>query len=649
MAQAVADALADGSSLLVEAGTGTGKSLAYLVPALQSAQRVVISTKTRSLQDQLLQKDLPALRELTQEPFVAAPLKGTKNYLCRRKFASFLRVAESDDPTWQALQSWAMRTEVGDRSELDSIAENAEIWSQVTTSSESRLGPRCPHYESCFVTKARRLAEKADLVIVNHHLFFSDLALRKEHPGARVLPEYDAVVFDEAHGLEEVITEHFGIEISSTRVEHLLKDWKNHLRTRKGGIINPWMPGRAEQLVAKTGDAAQRFFARVRLRVSFLSEATVGERFTLPEDLIDEPLKECWLALDEALELLDAHGQLASQCLRDSEQDEESETTEQAEEMRILAGRCGRLRDDLAAIADRSPGRGDFVFWGRIGKSSVALAASPVSVESVLTENLLPNVGSLVFTSATLSTGGHFAHIRERLGIGKHVADEVLVTSPFNYKEQCLLYLPRDIPDPRDLESRELRFARIAELLRLTDGHAFVLFTSHKAMQECHKGLRDSAALPFPLLMQGQAPRHSLLKTFRSTANAVLLATGSFWEGVDVPGSALSHVLIDKLPFEVPSDPLNEARMARLEARGNSAFEDYQLPRAAMAFRQGFGRLIRRKGDRGIVSVLDPRIITKRYGRFFLDSLPQTARTSSIEQVRRWWKADQAPVREVKL
>ncbi len=630
MAQAVADALADGTSLIVEAGTGTGKSLAYLVPALQSDQRVVISTGTRSLQDQLLHKDLPALQRVLDVPFVAVPLKGTSNYLCRRKFGALLNSSPPDSSEFDSIATWAMHTEVGDRAELGDIAENAEIWSQVTTSPESRLGSRCPHYESCFVTKARRRAEQADLVVVNHHLFFADLALRKEHPGARVLPEYDAVVFDEAHGLEEVMTAHFGVELSSPRLEHLLRDWRNHLRGAPQDSQNPWMPKRGEVLVMNTANAAARFFAQVRLRLAGEAMRSEGERFTLPEDLVDDLVKELWLEFDDTLEELYAHGKLGGECLRDDGHEEKGE------ELRILSSRCARLRNDLAAIADRSPGRGDFVFWGRLRGQGVALAASPVGVEDVLPEELLPNVSSLVLTSATLSAGGHFRHIRERLGLGVDCAEDLRVESPFDYKEQCLLYLPRDIPDPRDEDARADRFIRIANLLALTQGHAFVLFTSYRAMHQCHDALRSTTELPF--LMQGQAPRQALLEKFRDTPNAVLFATGSFWEGVDVPGKALCHVLIDKLPFEVPTDPLNEARMAKLEAAGTSAFEHYQLPRAAIAFRQGFGRLIRRKGDRGIVSVLDPRIVTKRYGRFFIDSLPTTARTSSIEQVRRWWE-----------
>jgi len=630
MAKAVALALADGSSLIVEAGTGTGKSLAYLVPALQSSQRVIISTGTRSLQDQLLHKDLPVLQSIVGVPFDAVPLKGTSNYLCRRKFAAYLGSAPTPSAEWDALRTWALHTEVGDRAELTTIAEDADLWTQVTTGPESRLGSRCPHYDACFVTKARRRAENADLVVVNHHLFFSDLALRKEHPGARVLPEYDAVVFDEAHGLEEVMTQHFGVELSSPRTERLLRDWRHHLLGTTSKNQNPWMPRRGDQLVMDTANAAQRFFAQVRLRLASDAMKSEGERFTLPDDLMDEALKALWLEFDEALEELYAHGKLGSECLRDDEEEEK------AEELRILANRCSRLRDDLAAIADRSPGPGDFVFWGRLQGQGVALAASPVGVEHVISEELLPNVGSLIFTSATLSAGGHFGHIRERLGLGLESAEDLLVDSPFNYQEQCLLYLPRDMPDPRDPESLAERYARIAKLLALTDGHAFVLFTSYRAMQACHRALKRNAEFPF--LMQGEAPRQALLETFKATPRSVLFATGSFWEGVDVPGGALSHVLIDKLPFEVPTDPLNEARMARLESTGASSFEHYQLPRAAIAFRQGFGRLIRRKGDRGIVSVLDPRIVTKRYGRFFLDSLPATARTSSMEQVRRWWQ-----------
>ncbi len=638
MAQAVANAFEDGSSLLVEAGTGTGKSLAYLLPAIRSDLRVVVSTGTRSLQDQLINKDLPVLQEIVKEPFVATALKGTSNYLCLRKYheAAGRRLAlgeSAEVEEWEAIEEWARATETGDRAELDSIAEDAMIWSQVTTNPESRLGPRCPHYDACFVTKARRRAESADLVVVNHHLFFADLALRNAQPGARVLPDYEAVVFDEAHGLEEVMTEHFGVDISSSRIERLLRDWRNHLAKTPQGKRDMWMPNRGEQLVSEVAKVSQSFFSGVRHRIAPLAQKSDGERFTLPEDLINESLQISWLALDTALEDLYAHGKHGSDCLRDPSG--EAEFEELAEELRILAERCQRFRDDLAAIADRDLGKGDYVFWGQCRGLSVELHASPVGVEEVLPRELLDKVRALVLTSATLSAGGHFAHIRGRLGLGPDTTCELRVDSPFDYRKQCLLYLPRDIPDPRAASESAARHARIAELLHITDGHALVLFTSLRAMQECYKALASKN--DFPLWMQGQAPRAALLESFRNTPRSVLLATSSFWEGIDVPGKALSHVLIDKLPFDVPSDPLNEARMARLEVSGSSAFENYQLPRAAIAFRQGFGRLIRRRCDRGIVTVLDPRIVTKRYGRFFLDSLPEVGRTSALEQARRWW------------
>lgn len=641
MAEAVANAFEDGSSLLVEAGTGTGKSLAYLLPAIHSDLRVVVSTGTRSLQDQLLKKDLPVLQDLVDAPFVAVPLKGTSNYLCLRKFAARAAqpgapAAEADED-WEAVQEWARLTTSGDRAELESISEDAPIWAQVTTGPESRMGPRCPHYDACFVTKARRNAENADLVVVNHHLFFADLALRNSQPGARVLPDYEAVVFDEAHGLEEVMTEHFGVDISTGRIDHLLRDWRNHLAKNPKGKQDLWMPNRADRLVNEVANVAQRFFADVRHRIAPLAMQNDGERFTLPEDLVDETLQISWLALDTALEDLYAHGKHGSDCLRDPSGDAEFE--ERAEELRILAERCQRVRDDLAAIADRDVGKGDYVFWGQSRGLAVSLHASPVGVDEVIPRELIEKVRSLVLTSATLSAGGHFAHIRGRLGLGPDTTEELRVDSPFDYQKQCLLYLPRDIPDPRSSSDAAARHARIGELLHITDGHALVLFTSYRAMQECHRALQAKAE--FPLLIQGQAPRAALLETFRTTPRAVLLATSSFWEGIDVPGRALSHVLIDKLPFDVPSDPLNEARMARLELAGNSAFENYQLPRAAIAFRQGFGRLIRRKCDRGIVTVLDPRIVTKRYGRFFLDSLPDVGRTSALEQARRWWNEGQ--------
>lgn len=629
MASAVAQALADGSSLIVEAGTGTGKSLAYLMPAAASGLRVVVSTGTRSLQDQLVRKDLPILQALSSSAFVATALKGTSNYLCKRKFAARAMLGDANED-WLAVEEWAYRTESGDRAELETIAEDADIWAQVTTNPESRLGPRCPHYDTCFVTKARRLAERADIVVVNHHLFFADLALRNEGPGARVLPDYDAVIFDEAHGLEEVMTEHFGVNISTARIENLLRDVRNHLAVTPNPRHDRWMPNRGERLCDAVANAAHSFFASVRRRLAGAAQVSEGDRFTLPADLIDDALQILWLALDTALEELYAHAKLGSEALRNDEEDEKSE------ELRILANRCAGIRNDLAAIADRDMGKGDYVFWGQLRGLSVAMHASPIGVEEVLERELLSRVRTLVLTSATLSAGGGFRHIRERLGLGPDRADELQVVSPFDYHKQCMLYLPRDVPDPRDPMGLALRHQRIAELLQLTDGHAFVLFTSYRAMRECHAAI--AKLVDFPLWVQGQAPRAALIEGFRHTPRSVLLATNSFWEGVDVPGKALCHVLIDKLPFDVPTDPLNEARMARIEGEGISSFDAYLLPRAAIAFRQGFGRLIRHKEDRGIVSVLDPRIVTKRYGRFFLDSLPELRRSSSLEQVRRWWQ-----------
>ncbi len=630
MASAVADALADGASLLVEAGTGTGKSFAYLMPALTSKLRVIISTATRSLQDQLLHKDLPLLQKVFPAPFVAVPLKGTSNYVCKRKLHARIMVG-GDDPQWQAVEQWAHETEVGDRAELTSIPENAEIWAHVTTGPESRLGSRCPFYEHCFVTKARRKAEDADLVVVNHHLFFSDLALRKEHPGAHVLPDYEAVVFDEAHGLEEVMTEHFGVDISTQRIEHLLRDWKTHLAGDPRRNENIWMPKRGQRLAEEVALRAQEFFAVIRRRLIPIAQQNDGERFTLPDDLVDDAVEPRWHALDNALEELYANGKLGAEALRDAEHEEKSE------ELKILAGRCARFRNDLASIADRNVGKGDYVFWGRLRGQAISLHASPVAVEGVLHEELISRGQSLILTSATLSAGGRFSHVRGRLGLGAETTDELRVHSPFDYEKQCLLYLPRDIPEPSNEQDIGKRHERIASLLTITDGHALVLFTSYRSMHLCHKAL--AGTIDFPLLLQGQAPRNALLDTFRNTPRCVLLATSSFWEGIDLQGSALSHVLIDKLPFDVPSDPLNEARMKRLEAEGVSSFENYQLPRAAITLKQGFGRLIRHKSDRGIVSILDPRIVTRRYGRFFIDSLPKVARTSNLEQTRRWWLA----------
>jgi len=624
MSAAVAQALEDQRPLIVEAGTGTGKTLAYLVPALQSGKRVVVSTGTRALQDQIARHDLPLLRTILARPFSAVVLKGVANYMCRRRLAEAASRGASKE--LDALLDWAEHTETGDRSEVEWLAEAAPVWSEVTTTPDARIGPRCPYFERCFVTQARRLADKAELILVNHHLYFADRALRAAYPGARVLPEHDAVIFDEAHQLEDVATEHFGARISTHKLGVLVRD--AHLALARMPL---WTGRAADDVIHAVERAGISLFSHVR---GALVGPGADDRVPLPEGLFDHPERQtAWFKLDTALE------ELARAAEAESEPPPDEEATEDSGARASLAGlarRARELRDDLATIAEQR--HKSHVYWGEARPGHTLLTASPIEVAELVRRHIVTSGPTPIFTSATLAAAGDFRYQRTRLGLDE--AAELLVPSPFDYARQAILYVPRDVPVPAEDGYAAAAAARTAELLEITAGRAFLLFTSHRALREAATRL---ANLPYPRLVQGDAPRATLIDRFRSTPNAVLLGTGSFWEGVDVPGDALSLVVIDKLPFAPHTDPLVAARMrARAEAN-EDPFQTVQLPAAALALKQGFGRLIRRRDDRGIVAILDSRVVTKAYGRVFLDTLPTgLPRTSALEQVKRWWASAQS-------
>lgn len=622
MSDAVARALDDARPLIVEAGTGTGKTLAYLIPALLSGKRVVVSTGTRTLQDQIARHDVPLLRSILPRPFEAVVLKGVNNYLCKRKLAEASSLSHgTPDVSLSALVDWADHTETGDRAEVEWLAESAPLWAEVTTTPDARIGPRCPHFERCFITQARRRAEQAQLVLVNHHLYFADRSLRAAYPGAKVLPDHDAVIFDEAHQLEDVATEHFGARFSTPKIGELVRD-AHHVLARM-----PLWTGRASiDVIATVERASLALFALLR---SALVASDAGEgRVILPVGLFDHPDRQAaWFRLDTALE------DLARAAEGESEPSPDEEDDPSAGSRAALAGLARRargVRDDLATIAEQR--QKSHVYWGETRPTGTFLTASPIDVADLVRRHVISSGPVPVFTSATLAAGGALAYTRQRLGLDD--AEELIVDSPFDYATQAMLYVPRDLPPV--LEGFSPAAAeRVTELLAITKGRAFLLFTSHRALREAQTRL---AALPYPRLVQGEMPRAALIDRFRSTPNAVLLGTASFWEGVDVPGDALSLVVIDKLPFAPHTDPLVSARMQARAEIGEDPFQSIQLPAAAIALKQGFGRLIRRRDDRGIVAILDGRIVTKTYGRVFLDTLPAgLPRTSTIEQVRRWW------------
>ena len=629
MSAAVARALEDQRPLLVEAGTGTGKTLAYLVPALASGKRVVVSTGTRTLQDQIARHDVPLLRDIIDRPFTAVVLKGIGNYVCQRKLAELTRQPQEGTTAAKvdALAMWSASTETGDRAEVEWLADSDPLWAEITNTPDTRVGPRCPYFESCFITQARRRADKADLVLVNHSLYFADLALRREHPGARVLPDHDAVIFDEAHQLEDIATDHFGARVSTPRVAQLVRDAQLTL------MAAPLLDGRgpADSVILSIERAALTLFAQARVALAG-AEVNGDTRVPLPPGLFTNgPAQDAWFRLDNALEEL---ARIAESDGEPAPGDPPIEEESLRVAMLQLARRARALRDDLAAIAEQQ--QPTSVYWGEVRAGGVYLMASPISVGDLLRKHLVHGAATPVFTSATLTAAGSFGYARERLGLDVELVDELMVSSPFDYKKQALLYVPRDLPLPSDERSGAAYAARIAELVAITAGRAFVLFTSHRALRDISKRLLGM--VPYPLIVQGDLPRGALIERFKATPGAILLGTGTFWEGVDVAGDALSLVIIDKLPFSPHTDPLASARSQKLAEAGGDPFASLQLPEAAIALKQGFGRLIRRRDDRGIVAVLDPRIVTKSYGRVFTDTLPDgLPRTSALEQVKRWW------------
>jgi ATP-dependent DNA helicase DinG len=624
MAKAVERSLAERRHLIVEAGTGTGKTLAYLLPALRTGQRVIVSTGTKALQDQLFFRDVPFLETLLG-PLRVCYMKGRANYLCRHKLVTLqnqpiLSGLEEIDQ-YRQIAEWEQTTETGDRSELSGLPESSALWSKLDARTEACLGSTCPDYRRCFITEMRRRAQESDIIIVNHHLFFADLSVKQEAagaPDAGILPEAAAVIFDEAHELEEVASNYFGLSISNLRFEELARDMETHLRGKEGaGAIT----GVTQQL----RDRSRMFFAGLPL-------AGDGRQpFVGREDFL-ETSGDLYIGVRATLRRLEA----------------EMEGMNGVDEAPGLKKRVARLRTELEFLLESNSS--NMVYWmerrivggaperGSAGSARrgfrtenrhTFLQATPIDVSELLHEMVFETIPSVVLTSATLTVQGGFEHMRKRLGLTE--ARELVVPSHFRYGEQALLYLPPNMPDPRDPEFPEAAANCIRRVLNLSRGRAFCLFTSYSQMRDLYERLLP--VLDFPILLHGTAPRKALLEEFRSTPNAVLFGTSSFWQGVDVQGEALSCVIIDKLPFAVPSDPVVAARMKAIEEAGGKPFFDYQVPSAVLTLKQGFGRLIRSLEDRGVLVLLDPRVSRQRYGRTFLASLPPYRMTQTITDV----------------
>ncbi|MEM8607994.1 MAG: ATP-dependent DNA helicase [Myxococcota bacterium] len=597
MARAVQDVLEHDGTLLIEAGTGTGKTWAYLIPAVLSGRRVLVSTGTRALQDQIMERDIPALEDHLGLEVDSACVKGLGNYVCLRRYDEFLRSADAGTSRFSRslplLRPWVEATESGDRAALDAIAEDDSIWNRVVSGSDTRIGARCEYYDRCFVTKVRRRADEAQLIVVNHHLFFADLALR-DTGYASVLPDYDAVIFDEAHQIEDTATLFFGSRVSVAMVERLVRD-------ARGVLLGKREAGHDERLLDAILERTSAFFA------SLPTDAQAARVSLSPEDTSETAL----FALDNAL------GELVLGCRN---------ARPLREPVLQLARRADKVRDALGSLQ----ARGHVSWMQGLGRAQ-SVGSSPIDVAPLLRERLHERVPCLVFTSATLTTGGNFSFLKQRLGIDHEVSEEV-VDSPFEYSAQAGLYAPSSLPDPRSSDYGEAAASECLELIRLTEGGAFVLCTSLRMMRFFSKRLGPE--LEQPWFVQGDAPKQTLLDRFRDVGNAVLFATASFWEGVDVPGDALRLVIIDKLPFEVPTDPVVAARCRRLDEAGESSFMRYVVPAAALTLKQGFGRLVRSTRDHGVVAILDSRIRNKGYGKVFLRSLPPARVCETRDEVR---------------
>lgn len=617
MAEAVARVLDQGGILLAEAGTGTGKTLAYLVPAILSGHRVVVSTGTKNLQEQIYFKDLPALARALPVGFTACYMKGRANYLCLHRLAQ-ARASLAGD-LFDTIAAWAETTETGDRAELDDLPDDSGLWSEVAATAETCLGTQCPQYHECFVTRMRQRAAASDIVVVNHHLLCADAAVRQGDFG-EVIPDCAYLVLDEAHQLEDVATQYFGTSVSNYRLEEIVRDGRRLLQDpERDGTSGD--PGRALDRVA---DHARAFFSGIALSLR-LGARPGEERVRLSPEWLASALDE-GVALATALDGLEAEMALAGGA--------GAQTFGQvrSEDALTLARRAREISSDLRfLLACSDPAH---VYFVETRNRGVFLRAAPIDVSALVREHILDRMQAVVLTSATLAVGGSFDYVRSRLGIDE--AEELQVPSEFDYARQSLLYLPRRMPPPRSPEFAAAASREIDAILRRTRGRAFVLFTSYAMMRSVHESIRD--ACPYPLLVQGSAPRSALLAQFRSTPHAVLLATSSFWQGVDVAGEQLSCVIIDKLPFASPGDPITAARIDAITAAGGDAFHDYQVPLAILTLLQGLGRLIRHRSDRGVLAILDPRLRTMAYGRRFLDALPPSPITHDLADIERFFE-----------
>ncbi len=620
MAQAVEQAIEERRHLIVEAGTGTGKTLAYLMPVIRSGKRVIISTGTKNLQEQLFNKDVPFLEKAlfgdSDRKLSVCYMKGRGNYLCRKKLYDLtgqpVLSGLEEIEHYRAIAAWEQTTQTGDRAELASLPEASALWHKLDARADTCLGQKCSAWEQCFITEMRRRAAESDIIIVNHHLFFADLGIKQQAdgaPDAGILPDAGIVIFDEAHELEDVAGSYFGIAVSAARLEELCRDVEASLQ-------------RNHMYTAQLSGAIKSLRERSAFFFSLLPEGDGRFAFENRREFLEENGDE-FVGLKQSLVRLGA---------------EIENLPSKPEEVFAFIRRGQELQVQLDFLLEHEDK--NTVFWierRRTGRDrmGVSMQATPIDVGPILRECLWSKLDTVVLTSATLAVGGGFDYIRGRLGV-EYTREQVL-PSHFDYQNQALFYVPPDLPDPRTPQFASKAAERIRQLLEISRGRAFVLFTSYAQMRDIYQRLLSE--VEFPLLLQGDAPKSALLEEFRLTPNCVLFATSSFWQGVDVQGEQLSCVIIDRLPFAVPSDPVVAARVKAIDADGGNAFFQYQVPSAVITLKQGFGRLIRSLHDRGLLALLDNRILKKQYGRVFVESLPNYRRTTDMKVVEQWFGA----------
>ncbi len=608
MAEAVLEAFRRRRVLVAEAGTGTGKTLAYLVPALLWGGKVVVSTGTRNLQDQLFHRDLPLLRRALDLPVRTALLKGRANYLCRHRLENALQDPRGHRPEdarhLRLVQAWSLQTGSGDLAELSDLPEASPVRGQITSTADNCLGGECPEFERCHLVEARRRAQEADLVVVNHHLLCADFGLREEGFG-ELLPAADAYVVDEAHQLPEVAGDFFGRSVSTRQLLELCRDCR--LEYAREALDQPGFTEQVDRAERAVRDFRLAFGEGEGWRGAW---SEVAGREAVARAL--DGLLEALAGLEERLSLLAGRGRGLDSC----------------------GERVQKLRRELEEICRHE--EADAVRWFEVHARTLRLACTPLEVAGLFRQRMERRAAAWVFTSATLAVGESFDHFLEQLGLDG--ADTARWESPFDYARQALWYVPRGLPDPAEADYTRRMMEAVLPLLEASGGRAFLLFTSHRALREAAAWLEGRTDLP--LLVQGSAPRAELVERFVAAGNGVLLGTSSFWEGVDVRGEALSLVVIDRLPFASPGDPVLRARLDAIRRRGGNPFTEYQLPRAVIALRQGAGRLIRDERDRGVLVVCDPRLLRNRYGHAFLEAMPGFARTREPEQVLRFFGAE---------